>query len=59
MSRAARRKAVEGHRTWQRDAERLLSIVARDGRRWSTSDSSASFGNAIRHAAHARVADGA
>jgi glycosyltransferase involved in cell wall biosynthesis len=56
MSRAARRKAVEGHRVWQRDTERLLSLVAGDGRRWSTSDASAGFGDAIRRAAHARSA---
>ena len=58
MSRAARRKAVTGRRTWLEDTHRLLSIVAGDGQRWSTSDSSAAFGRMIRQAAHARRSHG-
>lgn len=58
ISRAARRKAVEGRLAWLADAERLLSIVAMDGRRWSTSDSSAGFGTAIRREAHRRLQGG-
>jgi len=55
MSRAARRKMVEGRRAWLADTARLLSIIAMDGRRWSMSDSSAGFGDTIRRAAHWRL----
>jgi glycosyltransferase involved in cell wall biosynthesis len=58
MSQAARRKAVEGRRTWLADIDRLKSILADDGRRWSTSDASAAFARTIRAAARARMADG-
>ena len=54
IGHAARHHAVEGRHTWLSDRERLLSIVKSDGRRWSTSDSSASFGNLIRGAARER-----
>jgi hypothetical protein len=57
MSRAARRKAVEGRRTWIGDVDRLTSILRDDGRRWSTGDDSAHFGRAIRSSARARAAN--
>jgi glycosyltransferase involved in cell wall biosynthesis len=58
MSRAARRKAVEGRRTWLSDIPRLKSILANDGQRWSTSDASAGFGRALRRAARERASNG-
>lgn len=58
MSRAARRKAVEGRRTWLGDIERLKSILSDDGRRWSTTDDSAHFARAVRNSARARANDG-
>ena len=55
MSRAARRKALNGRRDWVQDIERLQSLVSGDGRRWGTSDCSAHFDRAIRKAAHLRA----
>lgn len=53
LSAAAHAKAARGHARWQADAGRLLSVLADDDRRWSTSDRSAEFGNIIRRNAHA------
>jgi glycosyltransferase involved in cell wall biosynthesis len=55
MSRAAVRTVSLGHARWLADRERLVSIIAADGRRWSTRDHSAHFRNEIRRRASARV----
>ena len=54
LSRGAVRRVTEGRRTWLGDLARLRSIIADDGQRWSTTDSSASFANRIRTMAHER-----
>lgn len=57
MSRAARRKIVNGRRDWLRDCERLRSLIVDDGQRWSTSDLSSHFVRQTRRAAYRRLDD--
>ncbi|TZG27950.1 glycosyltransferase [Sphingomonas montanisoli] len=55
LSSEARRKVAAGRQDWLRDVDRLKSIIADDGKRWSTLDVSAHFANQIRLSAHGRV----
>lgn len=48
LARAAQTRARRGFGRWAEDAERLLSWLANDGRRWSTTDAAAHFGNQLR-----------
>ena len=57
IGRAARRKVVEGRSLWLKDVDRLRSIIADDGVRWSTTDYSGHFARIIRRAAHERSLD--
>jgi Glycosyl transferases group 1 len=55
MSHAASFKMNKGYAQWQRDQERLASLLINDGRRWSTKDASSHFRNEIRRRASARA----
>lgn len=52
LASAAHAKARRGHVRWQADVARLLSVLAGDDQRWSMTDRSAAFGNAIRRHAN-------
>lgn len=51
LAQGASHRARLGYARWIADGERLASIIAGDGRRWSASDRSADFGNTIRRRA--------
>ncbi|BAK65694.1 hypothetical protein SLG_10190 [Sphingobium sp. SYK-6] len=55
ISTGAFQRVRLGHERWLKDRERLNSIILDDRRRWSYSDSAASFGNLLRREAHERA----